>query len=130
MSTNSVTTAVEKANHQIHDVTVRNRLLDALTVSSGAVDAVSFLALGKVFTAFVTGNVAFLGMAIASSTGSAIYGVAPPRITWVLAALAGLAGGIYLATKIDRSSRQPAPHKGEHPSGSVWPQGTTAGLRL
>jgi len=77
MSTNSVATAVEKADHQVGDVTMRNRLLDALTVSSGAVDAVSFLALGKVFTAFVTGNVAFLGMAIASTTGSAIYGVAP-----------------------------------------------------
>jgi len=47
MSTNSVTIAVEKANHQIGDVTVRNRLLDALTVSSGAVDTISFIALGK-----------------------------------------------------------------------------------
>src|SRR6476659_9596353 len=117
MSTNFVTTA----NHQVRDVTVRNRLLDALTISSGAVDAVSFLALGKVFTAFVTGNVAFLGMAIASTTGSAIYGVAPPRVTWVLASLAGFAGGIYLGTKIVRSSRQPASHKGEQPNGVVWP---------
>jgi Predicted membrane protein len=124
MSTNSVTTAVEKANHQVSDVTMRNRLLDALTVSSGAVDAVSFLALGKVFTAFVTGNVAFLGMAIASTTGSAIYGVAPPRVTWVLAALAGFAAGIYLATKIVRPSR----HEGEQPNGVVWPQRTTFAL--
>jgi uncharacterized membrane protein YoaK (UPF0700 family) len=130
MSTNSVTTAVEEANHQISDVTVRNRLLDALTVSSGAVDAVSFLALGKVFTAFVTGNVAFLGMAIASTTGSNIYGVVPPRILWVLASLAGFAGGIYLATKIVRPSRQPASHKGEQPNGVVWPQRTTFALGL
>jgi uncharacterized membrane protein YoaK (UPF0700 family) len=126
MSTNSVTTA----NHQVRDVTVRNRLLDALTVSSGAVDAVSFLALGKVFTAFVTGNVAFLGMAIASTTGSAVYGVAPPRVIWVLASLAGFAGGIYLATKIVRPSRQPASHKGEQPNGVVWPQRTTLALGL
>jgi uncharacterized membrane protein YoaK (UPF0700 family) len=130
MSTSLVTLAVEKADHQISDVTVRNRLLDALTASSGAVDAVSFLALGKVFTAFVTGNVAFLGMAIASTTGSAIYGVAPPRIIWVLAALAGFAGGIYLATKIVRPSRQPASHKGEQPNGVVWPQRTTFALGL
>ena len=122
MSTNSVTTA----NHQVRDVTVRNRLLDALTVSSGAVDAVSFLALGKVFTAFVTGNVAFLGMAIASTTGSAVYGVAPPRVIWVLASLAGFAGGIYLATKIVRPSR----HEGEEPNGVVWPQRTTFALGL
>ena len=126
MSTNSVTTAVEKANHQIGDVTVRNRLLDALTASSGAVDAVSFLALGKVFTAFVTGNVAFLGMAIASTTGSTIYGVAPPRIICVLASLAGFAGGIYLATKIVRPSR----HEGEQPNGGVWPHRTTFALGL
>jgi len=94
------------------------------------VDAVSFLALGKVFTAFVTGNVAFLGMAIASSTGLNIYGVVPPRFTWVLASLAGFAGGIYLATKIVRSSTQPASHKGEQPNGVVWPRRTTIALGL
>jgi uncharacterized membrane protein YoaK (UPF0700 family) len=126
MNTNSVTTALEKGDHQISDVTMRNRLLDALTVSSGAVDAVSFLALGKVFTAFVTGNVAFLGMAIASTTGPAVYGVAPPRVIWVLAALAGFAGGIYLATKIVRPSR----HEGEQPNSVVWPQRTTFALGL
>jgi uncharacterized membrane protein YoaK (UPF0700 family) len=130
MSTSSVTSAVGNVDHQISDVTVRNRLLDALTVSSGAVDAVSFLALGKVFTAFVTGNVAFLGMAIASATGSTIYGVAPPRILWVLAALAGFAGGIYLGTKIVRPSREPASHKGEQPNGVVWPHRTTFALGL
>jgi len=117
---------MEKGDHSISDVAMRNRLLDALTVSSGAVDAVSFLALGKVFTAFVTGNVAFLGMAIASTTGSTIYGVAPPRVIWVLAALAGFAGGIYLGTKIVRPSR----HEGEQPNGVVWPQRTTFALGL
>jgi uncharacterized membrane protein YoaK (UPF0700 family) len=134
MSTQSVTTpliaSVGRVDRQVNDVKVRNRLLDALTVSSGAVDAVSFLALGKVFTAFVTGNVAFLGMAIASTTGSAIYGVAPPRVIWVLASLAGFAGGIYLGTKIVRSSRQPASHKGEQPNGVVWPDRTTFALGL
>ena len=130
MSTQSVTTpliaSVARVDRQANDVKVRNRLLDALTVSSGAVDAVSFLALGKVFTAFVTGNVAFLGMAIASSTGSNIYGVVPPRILWVLASLAGFAGGIYLATKIVRPSR----HEGEQPNGGVWPHRTTFALGL
>jgi len=130
MSTNFVTTTVEKAAYQISDVTMRNRLLDALTVSSGAVDAVSFLALGKVFTAFVTGNVAFLGMAIASTTGSAIYSVTPPRVIWVLTSLAGFAVGIYLATKIVRPSKQPASHKGEQPNGVVWPRRTTIALGL
>jgi uncharacterized membrane protein YoaK (UPF0700 family) len=130
MSTNSVTTAVEKANHQISDVTVRNRLLDALTVSSGAVDTISFIALGKVFTAFMTGNIAFLGMAIASTTGSTTYGVVAPRVISLLAAMAGFAGGVYLATKIVRPSRQPATHEGEQPNGGVWPQRTTFALGL
>ena len=130
MSTQSLTAPliapVGRVDRQVNDVKVRNWLLDALTVSSGAVDAVSFLALGKVFTAFVTGNVAFLGMAIASTTGSNIYGVVPPRILWVLAALAGFAGGIYLATKIVRPSR----HEGEQPNSVVWPQRTTFALGL
>jgi len=134
MSTQSLTAPliapVGRVDRQVNHVKVRNWLLDALTISSGAVDAVSFLALGKVFTAFVTGNVAFLGMAIASTTGSAIYGVAPPRVTWVLASLAGFAGGIYLGTKIVRSSRQPASHKGEQPNGVVWPDRTTFALSL
>src|SRR4029077_6030392 len=124
MSTNSVTTAVEEANHQISDVTVRNRLLDALTVSSGAVDAVSFLALGKVFTAFMTGNFAFLGMAIASTTGLTVYGVVAPRAISVLAAMAGFAVGVFLATKI---VRQHVP-KDEHATGTVWPERTTFAL--
>ena len=67
MSTNSVTTAVGKVEGEISYVAVRNNLLNALTISSGAVDAISFLALGKVFTAFMTGNVAFLGMGIAGN---------------------------------------------------------------
>src|SRR6476620_9112473 len=132
MSTQSVTTPliapVGRVDRQVNYVKVRNWLLDALTVSSGAVDAVSFLALGKVFTAFVTGNVAFLGMAIASTTGSNLYGVLPPRILWVLASLAGFAGGIYLATKIVRPSKQPASHKGEQPNDVVWPERTTLAL--
>jgi uncharacterized membrane protein YoaK (UPF0700 family) len=130
MSTQSVTAPliapVGRVDRQVDDIKVRNWLLDALTVSSGAVDAISFLALGKVFTAFVTGNVAFLGMAIASRTGSAIYGVTPPRVIWVLAALAGFAAGIYLGTKIVRPSR----HEGQQPNSVVWPQRTTFALGL
>jgi uncharacterized membrane protein YoaK (UPF0700 family) len=42
-------------------------VLLALTVVSGIVDAVSFLALGRVFTANMTGNVAVLGFAAAGA---------------------------------------------------------------
>jgi len=48
--------------NQAEKFKVRDRLLYALTVSSGAIDAISFIALGKVFTAFMTGNIAFLGL--------------------------------------------------------------------
>jgi uncharacterized membrane protein YoaK (UPF0700 family) len=124
MSTNSVTTAVGKVEGEINYVSVRNGLLNALTISSGAVDAISFLALGKVFTAFMTGNFAFLGMVIASTTGSTIYGVVAPRAISVLAAMAGFAVGVFLATKI---VRQHVP-KDEQATGIVWPERTTFAL--
>jgi uncharacterized membrane protein YoaK (UPF0700 family) len=117
MSTNSVTTAVGKVEGEINYVSVRNGLLNALTISSGAVDAVSFLALGKVFTAFMTGNFAFLGMGIAGNAGA-------PRIVSVLASLAGFAVGVTLATKI---VRQYVP-KDEQATGIVWPERTTFAL--
>ncbi len=121
MSTKSVTPPMATVDRQISDVRVRNWLLDALTVSSGAVDAISFLALGKVFTAFMTGNIAFLGMGIAGNTGA-------PSIVSVLASMAGFAVGIYLATRIVTPSRQPAAQEGEQSSGVVWPQRTTLAL--
>lgn len=43
--------------------------LRLLTVSSGMVDAVSFLGLGRVFTSNMTGNVLVLGMAAAGASG-------------------------------------------------------------
>jgi uncharacterized membrane protein YoaK (UPF0700 family) len=89
MSTNSWATI-----DRVHiDRSHRDWLLFALTVSSGAVDAISFLALGKVFTAFMTGNFVFLGMAIARHTEA-------PSIVAVLVPMAGFGFGVYLATLI------------------------------
>lgn len=45
------------------------RALLALTFTTGLVDAVSYLALGRVFTANMTGNVVLLGFGIAGSGG-------------------------------------------------------------
>ena len=47
-------------------------VLLALTLVTGTVDAVSYLALGHVFTANMTGNVVFLGFAIAGAPGLSI----------------------------------------------------------
>ena len=44
-------------------------VLLALTAVTGLVDAVSYIALGRVFTANMTGNVVFLGFAIAAVPG-------------------------------------------------------------
>ena len=43
------------------DQTLLVRALIGLTVVTGLVDAISFLGLGRIFTANMTGNVVFLG---------------------------------------------------------------------
>jgi uncharacterized membrane protein YoaK (UPF0700 family) len=45
-----------------------------MTAVTGVVDAVSFLALGHLFTANMTGNIVFLGFATAGA-----FGVSLPR---------------------------------------------------
>ena len=117
MSTESLTTPIGSSEPRIGDVPLRNTLLNALTVSSGAIDAVSFLGLGKVFTAFMTGNVAFLGMAFAGSPVA-------PQVAAVLSSMAGFAAGVFIATKIV------APSASEKPSSSVWPERTTVALGI
>jgi uncharacterized membrane protein YoaK (UPF0700 family) len=123
MRTESVTTAVERVEGQVSYVRVRNWLLAALTVSSGAVDVISFLTLGKVFTAFMTGNIAFLGMGIARHPG------APPIVS-VLASMVGFAAGVYLATKMIKHMSQSAAHECEQATGVMWPRQTTFALGI
>jgi len=53
-------------------VTPLTRTLLILTFVTGIVDAVSFLALGQVFAAMQTGNVIFLGLGIAGSSGAPV----------------------------------------------------------
>jgi uncharacterized membrane protein YoaK (UPF0700 family) len=121
MSTKSSTGPVKPVGRHLSDAGVRDRLLDALTVSSGAVDAISFLALGRVFSAFMTGNFAFLGMALAGNAGA-------PNIVAVLASMAGFAGGVYFGTRIVTSTRHTAAREGEQPPGVIWPRRATLTL--
>jgi uncharacterized membrane protein YoaK (UPF0700 family) len=44
----------------------RDLMLVALTIASGAIDAISYFGLGKIFSAFMTGNIVFLGFGIAN----------------------------------------------------------------
>jgi hypothetical protein len=55
-------------------------LLLGLTVLTGAVDAVSIIALGRVFVANMTGNVVFVGFAIAGVAGFSL--AASPWSDW------------------------------------------------
>jgi uncharacterized membrane protein YoaK (UPF0700 family) len=68
----------------------RDALLVALTVGSGAVDAVSYFVLGKIFSAFMTGNIVFPGFGIANMRGPAVVPVALALTAFALGSYLGL----------------------------------------
>jgi uncharacterized membrane protein YoaK (UPF0700 family) len=102
---------VANIHSQTVEIRVRDLLLHALTVSSGAIDAISFLALGKVFSAFMTGNIAFLGLRITGASS------APGNVA-ILTAMIAFALGVYLSTLIVLPSE----------GSGVWPQRVTVAL--
>jgi uncharacterized membrane protein YoaK (UPF0700 family) len=79
------------------------RLLLAMTVVTGLVDAMSYLALGRVFVANMTGNVVFLGFAWAGDASLS----AQASILALLAFLLGALVGGELATRVGA-------HRGVH----------------
>lgn len=91
---------------------VRNALLLALAFSAGYVDALSYLGLGRVFTANMTGNTVLLGIAIAQLNGEAAA-----RSTL---ALAGFLGGAMPAAWIVERDHSESP----------WPRAVTFALIL
>lgn len=76
-------------------------ILLAMTVVSGIVDAVSFIALGHVFTANMTGNIVFLGFAIGGVAGLSIWRS--------LLALAFFMSGAVLGGCMTRTMKPQAP---------------------
>jgi len=64
-------------------------ILLSMTAVTGIVDAVSFLALGHVFTANMTGNVIFLGFAIGGASGLSVSGSLMALICFAVGALIG-----------------------------------------
>lgn len=70
-------------------------LLLLLSVTTGLVDAISVLGLGKVFTANMTGNVVFLGFAAAGTPGFLVM----PAVT----ALASFLAGALIAGRVGRT---------------------------
>jgi uncharacterized membrane protein YoaK (UPF0700 family) len=109
---------------QTADVRVRDLLLMALTVSSGAIDAISYLALGKVFTAFMTGNIVFLGLRTASAGDFNVVRIA--------VALAVFSAGVLLARLIAKSLRNSDRRFGRNSDegSGVWPREVTIALGI
>ncbi|MFJ8229911.1 YoaK family protein [Streptomyces sp. NPDC094448] len=64
-------------------------LLLTLTLVTGLVDAVSYLALGKVFVANMTGNVVFLGFALTGADGLSALASVVSLTAFLAGALAG-----------------------------------------
>jgi uncharacterized membrane protein YoaK (UPF0700 family) len=94
-------------------VSIRDSLVVVLTLTTGAVDAVSFLALGNVFSSVVTGNLVLLGLAagtgrpeLAVHSGVAIAGY-----------VAGVAAGAPLAAR-------------RHHATGTWPPSVTVTLAV
>ncbi|MFE1466477.1 YoaK family protein [Streptomyces nigra] len=64
-------------------------LMLVLTVVTGLIDAVSYLALGRVFVANMTGNVVFLGFALAGAPGLSVTASIVSMASFLTGALAG-----------------------------------------
>jgi len=79
----------------------RDALLIGLTFAAGVVDAVSYLGLGRIFTANMTGNVVFLALAVGQhSLLTALHSVV---------ALMGFCIGAVLAGQLLERPRPPGP---------------------
>ncbi|MFJ9961329.1 YoaK family protein [Streptomyces avermitilis] len=85
-------------------------VLLGLTVVSGLIDAVSYLGLGHVFTANMTGNVVVLGFAAAGAPGFSV----PHTLTSLGSFLVGAVAGGRVAVRFGGGSRR------------AWARGTLA----
>jgi uncharacterized membrane protein YoaK (UPF0700 family) len=78
-------------------------LLLVLTATTGLVDAVSVLGLGRIFAANMTGNVVFLGFAIGGAPGFSIARCFAAVVAFLIgAALGGYIGKVYSAVSRSR----------------------------
>jgi uncharacterized membrane protein YoaK (UPF0700 family) len=78
------------------------RTLLVLTFTTGLIDAVSYLGLGHVFAANMTGNIVLLGFGIAGSGG---LPVVAPLVSLVAFLLGAGGGGVLAARLADRHPR-------------------------
>ncbi|MFE7815354.1 YoaK family protein [Streptomyces sp. NPDC057433] len=75
------------------------KALVVVTAVTGIVDAVAFLGLGQIFTAFMTGNLLFLGFALAGGEGLEPLGSATALAAFIAGVVAGSRLGVALAVE-------------------------------
>ncbi|MER6059992.1 YoaK family protein [Streptomyces sp. NPDC001792] len=101
-----MSTAEEASAQEPYDPEARGLrlvfVLLALTVVSGLIDAVSYLGLGRVFTANMTGNVVVLGFAAAGAPGFSVRHTATSLGFFLL----GAATGGRLALRVGKGPRR------------------------
>jgi uncharacterized membrane protein YoaK (UPF0700 family) len=77
-------------------------VLCVLTVTTGLVDAVSVLGLGRVFTANMTGNIVFLGFAVVGMPGFSVARAVVAVVGFVVGAMLGGRLGVAMASMARR----------------------------
>jgi uncharacterized membrane protein YoaK (UPF0700 family) len=72
---------------RLSDSHLRDVLLVVLTLSMGSIDAVSWIGLGKVYSAFQSGNMVVLGFGVAGATGPPVMRAVISLVSFGLGAL-------------------------------------------
>jgi uncharacterized membrane protein YoaK (UPF0700 family) len=102
---------------------VRDWLLAGLSFSAGMYEAICFLAFGKVFAGFQTGNLVFLGFGVAGTRAPA-----GPNSVTVVISLAAFAAGVALAIPILKGFG--GGQETEHNVSQAWPRPVSIALAL
>jgi uncharacterized membrane protein YoaK (UPF0700 family) len=105
------------------ELAVRDWLLAGLSFSAGMYEAICFLAFGKVFAGFQTGNLVFLGFGVAGTRPPA-----GPNPVTVVISLAAFAAGVALAIPILKGFG--GGQETQHNASRVWPRPVSIALAL
>jgi uncharacterized membrane protein YoaK (UPF0700 family) len=102
---------------------VRDWLLAGLSFSAGMYEAICFLALGKVFAGFQTGNLVFLGFGVAGTRAPA-----GPNPVTVVISLAAFAAGVALGMAILKAFG--GGQETDHNVFQAWPRAVSIALAI
>lgn len=89
MTTSTEPSSVPIVDPRTRALRERARLVVVLAVTSGATDAIGFLALGSAFTSVMTGNMVLLGVGAASRDGALLLSCAIAILSFVVGAAIG-----------------------------------------